>query len=250
MSAPSSNILAVAGSAVAPALVVAAASAMQVDDLIRIIRGHPEVLYFVDTDRPVIALTIDDGPDAETTPLILDVLARYEAAATFFVIAERIRGNEALMKRIVAAGHEIGNHMTRDEPSIELSAADFESELLKAHRALSVYAVPRWFRPGSGWYDEDMLATLKKHHYRCVLGTVYPFDTHNPSSWLVQKVILAMAKPGRIIVLHHGGRRGKRTVQTLEAVLPQLRQRGIHIGTLSELSPQGPKAGTIYPADE
>ena len=201
----------------------------------RIVRGHPEVLYFVDTDRPVIALTIDDGPYADTTSQILDVLARYRAAATFFVIAGRIAGNEALMRRIVSEGHEIGNHMTRDEPSIRLNSAPFEAELRKAHRMLSVYAAPRWFRPGSGCYDERMLDTLRKHHYRCVLGTLFPFDTHLPFSRLAQKLILWLAKPGRIVILHDHGRRGRRTAKTLQAVLPALQRRGYRIATLAEL---------------
>jgi peptidoglycan/xylan/chitin deacetylase (PgdA/CDA1 family) len=204
--------------------------------LIQLIKGHSEVLYAVRTDRPLIALTIDDGPDAATTPRILEVLGRWDARATFFLIADRIPGNEGLIRRILADGHEIGNHMTRDEASIDLSAAVFEKELLRAHRVLSEFALPRWFRPGSGWYDESMLATLKKHHYRCALGTIYPLDTVISSTWLAQKIILSMARSGRIIIMHDGGRRGERTTQTLAAVLPKLRQQGYRIVTLSRLA--------------
>ena len=212
------------------------ATGMKTESFRLMITGHPEVLYSAATDRPVIALTIDDGPDPQTTPLILDVLAQNHATATFFVIAERIRGNESLMRRIVSEGHEIGNHMTRDEPSIKLTAADFESELLNAHRVLSAYSQPRWFRPGSGWYDEQMLATVGKQQYRCALGSIYPFDTLIPSSWLAQKMILAMARPGKIMILHDCGRRGLRTAQTLAAIIPILQQRGFRICTLSELT--------------
>ena len=162
----------------------------------RMISGHPEVVYRIHTDRPVLALTIDDGPDRQSTPRILDLLARYRAKATFFVISERVAGNESLMERIVSDGHEIGNHMIRDEPSIDLSAKAFEDALLDAHRTLSEYARARWFRPGSGWYNHRMLAVLKKHDYVCVLGTIYPFDTLNSFSWLAGKVILTLAEPG------------------------------------------------------
>ena len=64
---------------------------------------------------------------------------------------------------------------------IELSSRMYKIKLLKAHRMVSAYAVPRWFRPGSGWYDEQMAAILRKQSHCCALGTVYPFDTHNPS---------------------------------------------------------------------
>ena len=105
MSAPKSNILVVVAGAVAVlAGVVAYTAEVEIKALGRMVRGHPDVLLTVDTDRPVIALTIDDGPDAATTPRILDVLASCRVAATFFVIADRIPGNEALMRRINRPG--------------------------------------------------------------------------------------------------------------------------------------------------
>jgi len=81
-----------------------------------------------------------------------------------------------------------------------------------------------------------MLAIIKKHGYRCALGTLYPLDALHPFAWLSQRLVLAMAGPGKIIILHDGGRRGERTVQTLAAVLPKLQQRGYRIGTLSDLA--------------
>ncbi|MEE9579507.1 MAG: polysaccharide deacetylase family protein, partial [Gemmatimonadota bacterium] len=78
-------------------------------------RVSPEVLYFVETDRPTVALTIDDGPDPATTARILDVLERHGARATFFLITDRVPGNEAILRRILDEGHEIGNHLTREE---------------------------------------------------------------------------------------------------------------------------------------
>ena len=121
--------------------------------------GHrsPEVLYSVPTHERALALTIDDGPDPDSTPRILEVLARHEASATFFLIADRISGNEALVEQIVASGHELGNHLTRDEASIDLPREEFERELLRAHGILSEFGAPRWFRPGSGWYDDEIV---------------------------------------------------------------------------------------------
>ena len=57
--------------------------------------AHPGVLFYVDTERPALALTLDDGPHPEVTPRILDLLAEHEAKATFFLIGERVAGNEA-----------------------------------------------------------------------------------------------------------------------------------------------------------
>ncbi len=197
--------------------------------------GDPRVLYAVDTDQPVVALTLDDGPDPRTTPALLALLERYHAKATFFVIAERAASQPELVADIVAAGHELGNHMTRDEPSIDLPPDQFERELLEADRILSRYAPVHWFRPGSGWYDDWMLDIVARHDYRTVLGTVYPLDAHLPWPWFAERFVLWRAQPGAIIILHDHGKRGARTLRTLSAVLPELRRRGLRVVTVSEL---------------
>ena len=195
----------------------------------------PEVIYFVETEKPMVALTIDDGPDAQTTPQILNLLRQYDAQATFFVIAGHIPGNETLMQRTLAEGHEIGNHLLVDEPSIELSLSEFEQQLVEADTILGRYANTHWFRPGSGWFNADMLAVTRKHNYQTVLGSIYPFDPHIPSSWFATHHILAKIKPGAIIILHDNGVRGQRTVATLAKILPELQQQGYQVVTLSEL---------------
>ncbi len=195
----------------------------------------PRVLYFVETQEPVVALTIDDGPDPTTTPRILDVLRDHGARATFFLITDRVPGNEDLVTRIVREGHEIANHTTSDRPTILLSPAEFEQDLLEAHGVLSQFADVHWFRPGSGWYTPEMLTTLQRHGYRCALGSVYPFDPQIPSAWFAAHYILWNVRPGSVIVLHDHGKRGKRTAEALSAVLDALARRGYRVVTLSEL---------------
>jgi len=121
-------------------------------------RDNPQVLYRVETQAKAVALTIDDGPDAATTPEILRVLERNGAHATFFIITSRVPGNEDLLRRMVAEGHELGNHLLRDEPSLKLPPEEFERQLVKSDEMLSEFATRRWFRPGAGWYDARMLA--------------------------------------------------------------------------------------------
>jgi peptidoglycan/xylan/chitin deacetylase (PgdA/CDA1 family) len=185
------------------------------------------------TRLPLVALTLDDGPDPDTTPALLDVLARHGARATFFLIAERVAGREALVREIVARGHELGNHLTRDEPSWRLSPVAFERELLAAQRALERIAPVRWARPGGGWYTPRMLATMARHGLRCVLGDVYPFDVQLPSAALAAWIVARLAAPGSIVVMHDAGARGRRTARALDAALPRLRGNGLRADTLS-----------------
>jgi peptidoglycan/xylan/chitin deacetylase (PgdA/CDA1 family) len=204
--------------------------------LSRLRRRSPEVLYSVETKAPVVALTIDDGPDASSSPMILDILEEYHAKATFFLITERIPGNEIIVQRMIAEGHELGNHLTADEPSISLSPQDFEQELLEADETLSQFMDVQWIRPGSGWYNQGMLATMKKHGYQCALGSVYPYDPQLGFSWFSANYVLWKVKPGAVIVLHDYDTRGRRTAEALEIILPELMQRGYQVVTLSELT--------------
>ncbi len=86
------------------------------------------------TDEPVVGLTFDDGPHPELTEAVLDVLAKHEAQATFFLIGDRVVGNEHVVRRIVDDGHEVGDHLMHDEASILLSRNRFREDLDRGPR--------------------------------------------------------------------------------------------------------------------
>ena len=123
---------------------------------------NPDVLYFVNTDIKVVALTIDDAPHAAVTPLLLDVLKKYSAHATFFVIGGNIPGNEKLLDRMRTEGHEIGNHLAKDFPSIFLDKKEFEDQLVRVDTLINPGSANKWFRPGSAFYTAGMIKLAKK----------------------------------------------------------------------------------------
>ncbi|RME83982.1 MAG: peptidoglycan-N-acetylglucosamine deacetylase [Caldilineae bacterium] len=199
-------------------------------------KSSPAVLFYVPTKARAIALTIDDGPHPYLTPKILDVLARFGARATFFLLGERVAGNEGLIERIVAEGHELGNHQMSDIPGILLEPEAFRQQLLQADAILRRYAAVRWFRPGSGWYNARMLRQIAGFGYRCVLGSVYPYDAHLHFAPLLSAYTLANVFPGAILALHDGAWERRHTVTVLEQVLPRLQARGYRVLTLSDLA--------------
>lgn len=201
----------------------------------RLAARYPGCLYRVPIQDRLIALTLDDGPDPTTTALILAELKRHDARATFFLIGERVRGRERVVREVVAQGHELGNHFTQNRPSIRLSAGQFERDLEQADRVLARYGSVSWARPGSGWYSQAMIATMWRHGYRCALGSVYPYDATIPSAAFSSRHILWNVRPGSIVVLHDAGARGRRTAAVLRTVLPELRRRGYQVVSLSEL---------------
>ena len=195
----------------------------------------PQVLYSIDTDHRIVALTIDDGPDETYSTQIMELLEEYEAHATFFLITDRIPGNEEVLQQMIREGHEIGNHLTADEPSIQLSLEKFEKALITSDRILSQYGEIVWMRPGSGWFTKDMLGIIKEHNYQIALGSIYPYDPQINLAWYSAKFVLWKAKPGAVIVLHDYEKRGERTVEALRMILPELTERGYEIVTLSTL---------------
>jgi len=204
--------------------------------LVRALPGeYPEIVYFVPTHEHAIALTIDDGLDPETTPLILDVLAAHGAHATFFLLSHSLPGNEALIARILDEGHEIGDHMTEDEVTVRLDDDALSARFNEAADALEAVAPIRWFRPGSGRYDDRVLELTRARGYRIALASVAPLDTVISSPRTMAGFIDWMVEPGSVVVLHDVQERGYRTVATLERVLPTMAEQNMRVLTLSEL---------------
>lgn len=200
-----------------------------------VISIFPGVIYFKRISRKVIALTIDDSPDPNTTLKILDVLRHHQAQATFFIMSDRVKTNEFVVSQMIEQGHELGNHLTEDEPSIKLLPEEFEANLLEAHNILTQFSRPHWLRPASGFYNHRMVEIAHEYGYKVALGSLFPLDTHIHSPWFASNHILLNARPGSIIILHDNGERGERTALTLERVLPELARRGFRVVTLSEL---------------
>lgn len=198
-------------------------------------RRFPDVLFHKPTREPLVALTFDDSPRETLTPRILDLLDDYDARATFFMIGDHIPGNENVIRRLVAEGHELGNHMMTDEPSHRLPLDEFERQLLQTHALLEPFGGARWFRPGHGWFNRPMLDRVHRHGYRCAMASTYAYEFLAVSAPCAARQILLNIRPGAVIVIHDGAADRVRTVEALRLMLPTLRDRGYRVVTLSEL---------------
>jgi peptidoglycan/xylan/chitin deacetylase (PgdA/CDA1 family) len=194
-----------------------------------------DVRWYVGTEAPVFALTFDDGPSPSTTPGLLDVLARHRAHATFFLIGERVRDHPQLVAAIAAAGHELGNHLMRDEPSVLAPADRFRRDLAQANTLLAPYGPVRWFRPGSGWFTPRMLRTAARQGLQAVLGTLVAAHRGEPGDGRIAGDLLAGIRPGSIVVLHEGTPQRHGVVRTTDELLTALAARGLTAVTVSEL---------------
>ncbi|RAL63395.1 hypothetical protein DID88_003819 [Monilinia fructigena] len=158
---------------------------------------YPDVLFHIPLPSPhrVVALTIDDAPSGETAR-ILDLLKIYDAKATFFVIGGQVASHPEIIQRIHDEGHELGNHAWADEPSISLPLSELERQikevetLLPANRPITGSKVsPKYFRPGSGFFNGKMLSIARELEYRVALGSIYILMIHKST---IQKSMRSM----------------------------------------------------------
>ncbi|MEO7359296.1 MAG: polysaccharide deacetylase family protein [Gemmatimonadaceae bacterium] len=204
--------------------------------LVRLVeRKFPGCLYDVRTQEKIVALTLDDGPDATTTPMLLNLLREHNAHATFFLISDHVTGNDSIVSAMLKQGHEIGNHFSSKEASIRLNSVNFLGSFLRADTVLRKFSPVRWVRPGSGLYNEQMIRTFGDYNYQCALGSVHAFDPQLPFAWYTSRVVLHEVYPGAVLVLHDEGYKGHNSEKALRRILPELTKRGYRVVTLSAL---------------
>lgn len=191
-------------------------------------------VYQGGTSEPRIALTFDDGPNPDFTLRTLELLARYGARATFFLVGKRIDAYPELARAIVDAGHEVANH-TYSHPNLaKLTSQEALQELDLANQALERATGLRTylFRPPGGNYTTGLVQDLAKAGYLTVLWTANTADYSQPGVTEISRVILQGARPGAIILAHTGA---AQTLESLPYVLEALRQKGFRFVTVGEL---------------
>jgi peptidoglycan/xylan/chitin deacetylase (PgdA/CDA1 family) len=200
-----------------------------------IARGSPGIVWRADTSQPLVALTFDDGPVPGPTSQALDLLGRYGARATFFMIGERAAAHPELVKRIRGQGHELGNHAYTGRRTLGLSEEAFLADLRRTEQVLDLRGPIKTYRPPSGLVLPAQLEVLRREGYRCVLGSAYPYDPVRPPSAYIEWLVAKNLAPGVIVILHDGIPDPSRTLEALTAILEAGRRKGLRFVTVGEL---------------
>jgi peptidoglycan/xylan/chitin deacetylase (PgdA/CDA1 family) len=189
-----------------------------------------------------IALTIDDGPDPEVTPALLDLLDHHRVKATFFCIGEKVLRHPELCREIVARGHAVENHSQRHRHTFSLlGPKGFARELAAAQDTLTAITGrrPRFFRAPAGLRNPFLDAQLVRCGLRLAAWTRRGYDTRTGDAATVLKRLLPGLRPGAILLVHDGNcARTPAGVPVVLALLPELFQRaqaaGLRFITLPE----------------
>lgn len=204
-----------------------------------------------------IALTFDDGPDPDWTPKILDVLKRAHVPATFFVIGENALEQPLLLRRIVAEGHQIGNH-SYTHPNLALESAgsttlelNATQRLVEAYtgRAMRLFRAPYFGDAEPTTADEIDPALVAQNLGYTVVGLhVDPGDWTRPGvDAIVRRTVDQVLaggpeRSGNIVLLHDGGGDRAETVAALPRIIAELRARGYRFVPVSALAGIGADA--------
>jgi peptidoglycan-N-acetylglucosamine deacetylase len=195
------------------------------------------VLWDIKTEEKIIALTFDDGPHATYTPQILDLLNKYDAKATFFVIGEHAKKFPEIILRENDEGHEIANH-TYTHP-YSRTAEVLKNELKKTNEAIHdiTGTYPVLYRPVGGSYNDRIISTAVENGFKVIMWSWHQDtkDWKRPGVTKIVTTVLSGAKPGDVVLFHDSGGDRTQTVKALEEILPALKKQGYEFVTISEL---------------
>lgn len=186
----------------------------------------------------VAALTFDDGPWPEDTESVLRILAKENVHATFFVLGANVSRYPALARRIVAEGHNIGNHTWSHRTNRTTPADLAQREIAGTQKVIrsTTGVKARWFRPPGGMMSPRMLAEVRAQGLSPVWWTVDPSDWSRPGEGPIAKRVVAATGPGAVILLHDGGGDRAQTVRALPSVITLLKRQGYTFVTMDELA--------------
>lgn len=188
----------------------------------------------VETDKAV-ALTFDDGPDATFTPMLLDVLKKHKAKATFFLIGKNIAGNEGLVQRMVDEGHTVGNHSYNHAFWFDLYPAKRVLEELKQTDETIKKVIgkkPLLFRPPYGVTNPPIAKAVKRGSYEVIGWNVRSLDTMVKTEVELAQRVLPKCEKGNIFLFHDTS---ETTVKVIDQFLEKLTKDGLRAMTVDEL---------------
>lgn len=186
------------------------------------------------TSPHLAALTFDDGPSGYTTA-VLDVLRRERVHATFFVLGKEIGGHEAVLRRVLSEGNEIGDH-SWNHADLAAGGPAAQQELQRTREAVrrATGYTPCTMRPPYGATSGALVGLARSLDLVSVLWNVDPQDWSDPGTGAIVARV-DILRPGGIAIMHDGGGPRGQTVAALPTIIRTLRGRGLRLVTVREL---------------
>ena len=187
----------------------------------------------IDPNRPMVALTFDDGP-SPVTPEILDVLKKHGARATFFILGKNIAGNEAILKRTAEEGHQLGTHSWSHPHLDELSSSAVRSQMTRTMDKITELTgqTVTMMRPPFGSMGRLTRRVITELELPVILWKIDTLDWKTKSASKTSQALVRGAENGVIMLCHDTL---QTTAQALETALPELIAKGYQLVTVAEM---------------
>lgn len=185
----------------------------------------------------LVALTFDDGPWPVATERILDILAKNDVRATFFVLGGRVKRSPEVVERAYREGHLIGAHSVSHRRFPSLTQKQIRSEVARSRRLIrsATGHDSTWLRPPYGAMNGDAWRAVRKERAQVVMWDVDSRDWKKPGAKKIAKSVVKHVKPGSIVLLHDGGGNRSQTVAALPMIIRDLKAKGYLFVTVEEL---------------
>ena len=198
--------------------------------------------YKIKTDKKLIALTFDDGPNPPHTNKLLEVLSKHGVHATFFAVGKNLERFPELGKAIIAGGHVIGNHSYSHEFSKYFKSLSFKTEIVRTQEVIESITgkKPALFRSPWLFRSPRLLRELKSRGLSPVSGLFSSQrEIWQPPARKIADDALKVAAPGVIIIFHDGydakGGNRAETVGAVDLLIPELKARGYEFVTVDRI---------------
>ena len=188
--------------------------------------------------RRCVALTFDDGPDARSTPALLELLREAGVEAAFFCVGERVAAHPELTARIAGQGHLVENHSYGHGNLTNLfSVARLRAELERTQEIIrqATGIAPRWFRPPMGLSNPRVFRAARALGLTVLGWSARGLDTMLTEPERIVKRIVRRLEPGAIILLHDGNIPAARLVPTVKTLLDTVRAHGYEVVRLDRM---------------
>ncbi len=189
-----------------------------------------------------IALTYDDGPNDPHTLKLLDVLAKHNVRATFFMIGRYVRQQVDIARAVAQAGHVIGNHTFTHPLLIFESEAQTRAQLVDCRQALqdAIGEHSNLFRPPFGGRRPATLRIARGLGLETVMWNVTGYDWNAPPAAVIEKKVVRQMRGGDVILLHDGGHRVQgadraQTVIATDNLIRRYKDEGYEFVTVEEM---------------
>jgi peptidoglycan/xylan/chitin deacetylase (PgdA/CDA1 family) len=181
------------------------------------------------------ALTFDDGPHAQGTPAVLELLAGAGVSATFFLVGEQVQRNPSIAREIVAGGHDIGVHCQRHRNLLRLTPNQTRADIERAEAVIAeaTGVAPAFYRPPYGVLNAAALRLARSRGWRTLLWSQWGRDwERRATAASIAALVTKGADHGSVLLLHDADDYSspdswRRTLAALPQVLSTLAERGL-----------------------